>query len=370
MSGAYGREMIGTTSEIISCSKPQTRRRPANASEADRLELIPFQTRFSLNGPTEMVSEHKPEIELDTSFDEWLRHTVEVLCAKRPPLFRFERELRLCQLKAWLLDDVKKDLISVRRTAMTFAAARLAARTNKIRRTRPQEPPSSRLMMALRDPDLGILFDFAFPSPFHLYTMLLQSLSFKDVSYWAEKVANDISCLNELTRWRLRLAKTEGFKPTLNAGLYAYKQSRASGRRELPKDTPDKKRDKKHARTTLSGTHRARARREAFLFVATTECRDILEITPNAAKMLRLLEDQAKQTELFKGYLARCQTALELLQEKNPSAATLRGWSGVDAIPLSEILPITKEEQESLGLYPEGRRSAKTTKRAKRQKPM
>lgn len=315
-----------------------------------------------------MVAEQEPEIDLDTSFDEWLRKTVELLCAQRFPLFQLESELRLCQLKAWLLDDVKKDLISVRRTAMTFAAARLAARTNKIRRTRPQEPPSSRLMIALRDPDLGILFDFAFPPPLHLYSLLLESLSFKQVFDWAAADADEIRCLNDLTRWRLRLAKTEGFKPTLNAGLYAYKAARqAAG--SLPKDTPDKKRDKKHARTTVSGTHRARARREAFLFVATTACPDILEITPNAVKMLRLLNEQAKQTELFQGYFARCQTALELLQIENPSAATLRGWSGVDAIPLDETLPITKDEQESLGLYPEHPRPAKTTKRAKRQKP-
>ena len=109
-----------------------------------------------------MVTE--PEITPDTSFDEWLRKTVELLCAQRPPLFRLESELRLCQLKAWLLDDVKKDLISVRRTAMTFAAARIAARTNKIRRTCPQEPPSSRLIKALRDPDLGTSLRFRFLS--------------------------------------------------------------------------------------------------------------------------------------------------------------------------------------------------------------
>jgi hypothetical protein len=103
--------------------------------------------------------------------------------------------------------------------------------------------------------------------------------------------------------------------------------------------------------------------------VATTACPDILEITPNAIKMLRLLDEQAKQTELFRDYFARCQTALDLLQEKNPFGATLRGWSGVDPIPLEDVEPITEREQDALGLYPEGRRSAETSKRAKRQKP-
>jgi hypothetical protein len=126
---------------------------------------------------------------------------------------------------------------------------------------------------------------------------------------------------------------------------------------------------KDYARNKLKEFHKARARREAFLFVATTACPELLEITPNAVKMLRLLNEQAKQTELFRGYFARCQTALDLLLEKNPSGATLRGWSGVDPIPLDDVEPITEREQDALGLYPEGRRSAKTTKRANRQKP-
>jgi len=53
-----------------------------------------------------MVAEQKPEIAPDLSFEEWLRKTVELPCAKRAPLFGFESELRLCQLKTWLLDDV------------------------------------------------------------------------------------------------------------------------------------------------------------------------------------------------------------------------------------------------------------------------
>ncbi len=311
-----------------------------------------------------MVAEHKPEIEPDRSFEEWLRHTVELLCAKRASLFRFERELRLYQLKAWLL-GAGNDLSAVRRTAMTFTAAIIGRMMARIRPKRPHHSPGVRLITALSDQMM--LFDFAFPPPRSLYA-LYESYSFKQLFDRAAEDAKDINCLNELTRWRLRLAKTEGLKPTLNTGLFAYKAARkAAG--SLPKDAPDKKRHKKHARTTVSRVHRARARREAFLFVATTACPYILEITPSAVKMLRLLEEQAKQTELFKGYFARCQTALELLQEKNPSAATLRGWSGVDAIPLDDVEPIAEQERESLGLYPEGRRSAETTKRAKRQKP-
>ena len=300
-----------------------------------------------------MAAEQKPEIEPDRSFEEWLRHTVELLCAETAPLFRFERELRLCQIKTWLL-DYGDDLNAIQRTAMTFAAAMVGRRMARIQPKLPRKSPSSRLMIALTDPDLRILFNFAFSPPRHLYG-LFGCNSFKQVSNWAAEDKDKIRCLNDLTRWRLRLARTEGFRPTLKAGLDAYETARDPA--------------KDYARSKLKEFHTARARREAFLFVATTACPNIMELAPNAAKMLRLLEDQAKQAELFRGYFARCQTALDLLQIENPSAATLRGWSGVDPIPLDDVEPITKEERESLGLYPEGRRSAEATKRAKRQKP-
>jgi hypothetical protein len=298
-----------------------------------------------------MVDEQKPEIELDTSFDEWLRNTVELLCAKRAPLFRFERELRLCQLKVWLL-DVGDDLISVRRTAMTFTAAIIGRMMARIRQKRPHHSPGVRLMTALSGHMM--LFNFTFHPPLHLYS-LYKTYSFTAVSNKAAKDAEKIRCLNEVTGWRLRLAKTAGLKQTLTAGLDAYDAAR----------TPAKD----YGKNKLKRFHKARARREAFLFVATTTCPQILEIMPSFPKMLRLLNEQAKQTELFKGYFARCQTALELLQIENPSAATLRGWSGVDPIPLDDVEAITEDEQETLGLYPEQPRPAKTTRRAKRQKP-
>jgi hypothetical protein len=154
-----------------------------------------------------MVTESKPEIEPDQSFEEWLRKTVELLCAKRAPLFRFESELRLCQLKAWLLDDAK-DLISVRQTAMTFAAAMIGRRMARIRPKHPHEspthfPPNIRLMIAVIDANYGSLLNFAFPPPRHLYS-LYTSYSFKQVSDWAAADADKIRCLNELTRWACR----------------------------------------------------------------------------------------------------------------------------------------------------------------------
>jgi hypothetical protein len=93
----------------------------------------------------------------------------------------------------------------------------------------------------------------------------------------------------------------------------------------------------------------------------------ISEFTGNRGKMLKMLSNQANQPELFRNYFARCQTAVEALGMENPSAATLRAWSGVDPLPMDDILPLTEEERESLGIYPSVRRSAETTLRAHRQ---
>ena len=79
----------------------------------------------------------------------------------------------------------------------------------------------------------------------------------------------------------------------------------------------------------------------------------ISEFTGNRRKMLKMLSNQAKQPEPFRNYFGRCQTALEALGIDNPSAATLRAWSGVDALPMDDILPLTEEERESLGHIPQ-----------------
>jgi hypothetical protein len=83
--------------------------------------------------------------------------------------------------------------------------------------------------------------------------------------------------------------------------------------------------------------------------------------------MLTLLKKQAGQTQLFKVYFARCQTVLSLLRVRNPSAGTLKSWSTVEAISLDEVVALTKEEQERLGLEIKPRRSAATTRRGNRQ---
>jgi hypothetical protein len=82
-----------------------------------------------------------------------------------------------------------------------------------------------------------------------------------------------------------------------------------------------------------------------------------------------MLKSQADQPELFRDYFARCQTVVEALGTDNPSAATLRAWSGVDAALIDSIVPLTAEERVSLGLYGQSRRSAETTSRASRQAP-
>jgi hypothetical protein len=85
------------------------------------------------------------ELGSDLSFEEFFRNMVEVLCGKREPLFRYERELRLCQLKIWLLQD-DPDFISIRDAAqetLLKSTDILAATTcqNKRHRREPDHRP-------------------------------------------------------------------------------------------------------------------------------------------------------------------------------------------------------------------------------------
>jgi hypothetical protein len=178
----------------------------------------------------------------------------------------------------------------------------------------------------------------------------------------ANEDADKRRCLNQLTYWRLRLAKTDGFKAGVKAGIDAYEAARsvATGTGLTPPT-------KTIGRTILKKVRRERDRREAFLLVADMIFPVISEFTGSRVKMLKMLSNQANQPELFRNYFGRCQTALEALGTDNPSAATLRAWSGVDALPMDDIRPLTEKERESLGIFPSVRRSAETTLRAHRQ---
>ncbi len=302
----------------------------------------------------------------DLSLQEFLRKCVEVLCSTREPEFRYERQLRLCQFKVWLLAH-GSDRDSVRNGSMSYAAAMISRKMRWLRRKYPDEVQSSLLERALKNSDYRFLFNFAFIHPRTLYNL-------SDISPFSaifnDVMANErhIRDLNELTLWRLRIAKTEGLRTALNKAYNAYDAIRAQeleergGKRDKEKD--------KLSKGTIKNEHEIRESREPFLFVAYSSVPEIAEFKPKWPEMLKLLDSQASNTELFRNYFGRCQTVLSLLEIDDPSAGTLKAWSGAERIPLDDVLPIPKSEHGWLGVTESQRRSADETVRAIRQRPL
>jgi hypothetical protein len=145
---------------------------------------------------------------------------VEVLCGRRDPGFQYERELRLCQLKLWLLQD-DPYFKSIRDAAMIFVAAMLSKKMDVLRKQNSEDPPVSILQRILKSSEYRTLFNFGFVRPRTLYSLTLD-LSFQHIDEMVKREADKRRCLNQLTHWRLRLAKTSGYKATLTAGLDAY----------------------------------------------------------------------------------------------------------------------------------------------------
>jgi hypothetical protein len=165
------------------------------------------------------------ELRSDLSFEEFFRNMVEVLCGKRDPLFRYEKELRLCQLKIWLLQD-DPDFISIRDAALIFAAAMISKQIVILHKKNPEDLPYSILQQVLRSSEYRTLFNFGFVTPCTLYSLTL-NLSFQHINEMANEDADKRRCLNQLTYWRLRLAKTDGFKAGVKAGIDAYEAARS-----------------------------------------------------------------------------------------------------------------------------------------------
>jgi hypothetical protein len=86
--------------------------------------------------------------------------------------------------------------------------------------------------------------------------------------------------------------------------------------------------------------------------------------------MLALLDIQVKDAEIFRNYFGRCQSVLSLLRIKNLSAGTLKSWTGVDNVPLDDVVPIPEKDHDWLGVKESKRRSAEQTAKALRQRPV
>jgi hypothetical protein len=203
------------------------------------------------------------------------------------------------------------------------------------------------------------LFNFGFVAPRTLYLTL--NLSFQHIDEMAKRDANKRRCLNQLTYWRLRLAKTSGLEANVTTGLDVYEAARS-----VAAETGLTPPTKKVGRTILKKIRRERVRREAFLLVADMMFPTISEFQGSRVNMLKMLRSQANRPDLFRDYFARCQTAVEALGTDNPSAATLKAWSGVDAAPMDGLVPLTEKERESLGIYRHVHHPAETTIRADR----
>jgi hypothetical protein len=87
-----------------------------------------------------------------------------------------------------------------------------------LRKKNPEDLPSSILLRILKNSAYRTLFNFGFVTPCTLYSLTL-NLSFQHINEMANEDADKRRCLNQLTYWRLRLAKTDGFKAGVKAAL-------------------------------------------------------------------------------------------------------------------------------------------------------
>jgi hypothetical protein len=307
---------------------------------------------------------------LDPSLEEFLRKSVELLCGRRKVEFQYEKELRLCQFKVWLLED-DKDLNSIRDGGMIFAAMAVSAKMRDMRAKHIGSSPSAILESVLKVPAFRLLFDYGFADPKTLYD-LSKKLPVALIHDSALESASDVSSLNMLTLWRLRIAKTVGLTTSLAKGVKAHMTAIEDAAEEEGKaaSVKGKRKDKVLRDTRIREIHRDRVNREAFLYVASGYCPEILDFPRRPGEVLTVLTRQAKEAELFQKYFALCQSALGLLEVKSPSAATLGGWSGVPALPLDDVAAIPDEDQDRLGLKAMERRPAEETKRSRRQTPL
>jgi hypothetical protein len=80
----------------------------------------------------------------DLPLQEFLREVVEVLCGTREPVLRYEKQLRLCQFKFWLLGH-GVHWRALRQGGMIYAAAIISRKMLLLSKKHPDEPQSSLL---------------------------------------------------------------------------------------------------------------------------------------------------------------------------------------------------------------------------------
>lgn len=304
----------------------------------------------------------------DLPLQEFLREVVEVLCGTREQGFRYEKQLRLCQFKLWLL-GYGVHWRALRQGGMIYAAAMISKKMRLLSKKRPDDLQGALLQRTLNDPSYRHLFDSVFLHPHTLYD-LSECSSFETVRDYVTAHKRHVRDLNELTHWRLRIASTRGLTTALNKAYNAYEAVRVweneeNVRRGIKRDEEAQK----LSSATLKGLHEKLESREPFLFAAFRYFPEIAKISPNRVQMLKLLDMQAKDEELFRNYFGCCQSVLSLLQIETPSAAIIKSWCGAEPVALDDVLPIPEDHQDWLGVKEAKRRSPESTAKTVRQQP-
>ena len=138
-----------------------------------------------------------------------------VLSGARDRAFRYEPELRLFQLKVWLLSD-DDDSSLIKNSAVLFASIMLRRRIRLDHRDLPEATPSYFISAVLKRKAYRDLYDAAFPYPCTPYSLSLK-LSLAKLRREFRESEKEIDHLNRLTELRLRLHATERYQSSLNA---------------------------------------------------------------------------------------------------------------------------------------------------------
>jgi hypothetical protein len=280
----------------------------------------------------------------------------QLLSAARDPKFVFEPELRLFQLKVWLLSS-GKDSKSLNDSAVLFTSIMFRRRIGLDHRQLPGATPSELMDTVFENEIYRELYDVAFPFPLTPYTLSLK-LSLGALRSGFGKSQEEIDHLNLLTEIRLRL-HAGGHSYSLNEARYLDAKQKKGMRT-------------KFGRTNLSKVRHARQTREAFLFVAKHHQPGLLKFESKVGPLPKELHEEVTDRERFKKLFGRAITALEVLKPKGLTAEQLRDWTQLDPIPLDDVIkPFSKAEFEKVGYTPKLRRiAAVTTHAGKRQAPV
>jgi hypothetical protein len=270
-----------------------------------------------------------------------------LLIGARDESFEWETELRLFQFKAWLL-GVTPSSASFRRSALLFATLLVSARQKQRRFSLLAS--SEALVLAMMSRELRPLIDLAFKARV-LYDLTQISFHpYKEAD--RKKPLEEISALNALTQFRLRLRFTKRMTPSINNGIALLSNS---------------KDDTQLGRTNAKALRRRRRAREAFLYAAQN-CHEMMFLPPKPADVVGALKSEVRETERIKEYFALSKSLMKIL-DVDAAEAFEGHWNDMPPVDIPPLEPVSVEEMDEAGIGPRPRRGAKETKLAKRQAP-